>query len=144
MSSSHAEGVDSGGMAEPFASGNIVALREPYKMGDWWSERPPGFTDQAEWKAWQGYTHGIVAEVIDRGLPLRLAGRTLPGPALRVSLHLYDPARALLYVHEGFTVPAYVDFHISELRPHKVAADDGYATILDLDAETLDDEAREK
>ncbi len=107
--------------ADVFAPGNIVQLREPYKpdgMDRAWTGK------RAEWRAWPGYTHGIVAEVLDRD-------RT--GRVRRVSLHLYDPERALLYLHDnGCAIPVYVDHHVDELKAYKVASDDGYAALLDL------------
>lgn len=120
--------------ADPFATGNIVRLRKPYKPGDWSQDRPKGMASREEWDAWKGYTHGIIVEVLERTLPQRVnGGRFAPGAARRVSLHLYDPERALLYIPDCYTVPSYVDFHVDELRPHKIATDPGYTTLPDLD-----------
>jgi len=109
-------------VAEVFAPGNIVRLREPYKpdgMDRAWLGR------RTEWREWLGYTHGIIAEVLSRDV----AGRVT-----RVSLHLYDPKRAQLYFHDNdCAIPVYVDHHIDELRLHKVASDPGYASLLDLE-----------
>jgi len=116
-------------MAEPFAPGNLVRLRQPYRPDDYRPEGPMGLWRQANrdaWRAWPGFTHGIVA--------LALA-RSLGGQAVRVSLHLYDPQHHLLYFHSsvhGGTVPVYVDFHVKELIPHKIAADPGYAPLPTL------------
>lgn len=120
--------------SDPFAAGNIVRLRKPYKPGTWPQERPKGMASREEWDVWAGYTHGIVAEVLERALPHRFEGHPISGPVRRVSLHLYDPERALLYIPHGFTVPTYVDFHVDELRPHKIASDKGYATLPDMDS----------
>lgn len=110
-------------VTEPFAPGNLVRLREPYRPGEpgaAWRGRPE------EWRRWRGFTHGIVVEVLTRGLDRR---------ATRVSLHLYDPERQLLYVHEGYTVPVYVDFHVRELVAHRIVGDEGYRTLPDLETE---------
>ena len=109
-------------VSEVFAPGNIVKLRDAYKPDGldraWVGKR-------SEWRAWPGYTHGIVAEVLSRDF------RT--GCVTRVSLHLFDPERALLYFHDnGCTIPVYVDHHVDELHPHKVASDQGYATLPEL------------
>jgi len=75
------------------------------------------------WRAWPGFTHGVVVEAL---------ARSLDGRAARVSLHLYDPEHHLLYFHGGVpggTVPVYVDFHVQELVAHKIAADPGYAPL---------------
>lgn len=109
------------GMAEPFGPGNLVRLRTPYKpdepVGPWRQEH------RAAWRAWPGFTHGIVVETLHRDRE---------GWAARVSLHLYDPKQHLLYCH-GSTVPVYVDFAVQELEPHKIAADPGYGTLPPLD-----------
>lgn len=116
-------------MAEPFAPGNIVRLRQPYKPGD---PDGPWRNRRAEWRNWPGWTHGVVAEVISRERGPASWGQRA-GAITRVSLHLYDPERALLYVHDRYTVPAYVDFHVNELIPHKIATDPGYAILPALE-----------
>ncbi len=109
-------------MSEPFAPGNLVRLKQPYRPDDYRPDGPMGLWRQANrdaWRVWPGFTHGIVVEAL---------ARNLEGSVTRVSLHLYNPDYHLLYLHGG-TVPVYVDFHVKELLPHKVATDPGYATL---------------
>ena len=126
------------GITDVFAPGNIVRLREPYKLMDFGDCHHFWTGDRRDWQAWPGFTHGIVAEVITRANgPAEWGAGT--GDITRVSLHLFDPARALLYVGHGYTVPTYCDFHVKELIPHKIATEEGYATLPELGEE--DDDA---
>lgn len=120
------EETNEGAMSEPFGPGNLVRLRQPYRPDDYCPNGPMGLWRQANreaWHTWPGFTHGVVVEVL---------ARSLGGQVMRVSLHLYDPEHHLLYFHGG-TVPVYVDFHVKELIPHKVAADPGYAVLPSLE-----------
>lgn len=103
--------------------GNLVVLKEPFKP-----ETPSeelcsvvAYSLMKEYRAWPGFTHGIIVQVISHDHL---------GEVTNVSLHLYDPKRCCLYVEPEYgEVPRYVDFHISELSPLRRATDPGYETM---------------
>lgn len=106
--------------------GSIVKLNDPYKPIH--PDRPlydaiagNAMPSYLAYQAWQGFTHGFIAQVY---------GRDHQGNPTNVSLHLYDPQRHILYVEDfAHGIPSYVDFGIDELTPLKDGADIGYTPI---------------
>ena len=103
--------------------GNIVKLRLPYHPSDPLQalrDAVVGKKSSSVYHDWQGFTHGIIVQII---------GHDHNGVS-NVSLHLYDPLLCVFYVEEGCQgIPTYVDFHVDELIPFKVASETGYTPI---------------
>jgi hypothetical protein len=114
-----------------FRPGNVVRLKEPFKPSDDQAVKEAvlraygGLRDRGAehttWEhAWQGYTHGIVVEVVSH--ERRAAGSLVPRV---VSLHLYDSSLNLIYIGPN-GIPMYVDYHVTELTPWADATALGY------------------
>lgn len=110
-------------------AGNIVRLKTPAKdalrlidaisLLEKITAKPfDEHTQQHASELWEGFTHGIIVEVL---------GGQSGKPAI-VSLHLYDPANALIKMGPN-SVPEYHDYTVEELIPWRVANADGYYLV---------------
>lgn len=107
--------------------GDIVRLRSPYKPSSEAEHYRQIFNRlhqslYKDWRKWQGFTHGIVVEIISQGAD---------GFPLHVSLHLYDPHTGLIYMCNPklHPIPTYVDFQVKKLELVQGATAAGYQVV---------------
>lgn len=92
---------------KPFQPGSVVRLKEPYKISvEWLDDYPNIFPTWKDYDAWQGFTHGIIHEVV---------GRDNDGNPTRVCLFMYDPERQWIECEKETKVPPTPDFRVDEL-----------------------------
>lgn len=102
-------------------TGDIVMLRQQYRPDEWTRIKPP---------EWLGFTHGIVVQVLER---FSTANHQYFNQPRRVSLHLFDLSGQLFiypeYIQAKLMIPAFVDYHVSELTLYERVSESGYRII---------------
>jgi hypothetical protein len=106
--------------------GDIVKLKEPYLPEEWVLLKP---------KDWKGFEFGIVVEIVSYQFSVNGNAYGNQQVPRNVSLHLYDVTGQImiypLYIEKGLLIPAYVEFHLSELVLYKIASETGYIPVAD-------------